>query len=72
MDIRKLYCPVTPPCKGCEKRKIACHDHCEGYLAYRKRLEVYRKQEKKDYDSWREAMDSAKWGNYEHKWFKNR
>ena len=23
------------PCKGCEKREIGCHAHCEGYRAFK-------------------------------------
>lgn len=28
---------VKSPCKDCTERKIACHDHCEKFLEYRKK-----------------------------------
>ena len=26
---------IKPPCKGCEERHEACHDHCQKYIAFR-------------------------------------
>lgn len=29
---------IKQPCKGCEDRHEACHDHCEAYQAYAKNM----------------------------------
>ena len=31
------YKPSKSPCKGCEKRKLGCHDICADYIEYKKR-----------------------------------
>ena len=30
------YKSSKSPCKGCEKRKLRCHDICEYYIEYKK------------------------------------
>lgn len=43
------------PCKGCEKRYPACHDHCEDYQKVKKEGDRLRQMKRKDvqfqYDS---------------------
>lgn len=43
------------PCKGCEKRYPACHDHCEDYQKIKKEGDRLRQMKRKDvqfqYDS---------------------
>lgn len=33
---------MLSPCKDCEKRKLACHDHCIEYQAFRAEREQIR------------------------------
>ena len=38
---------LTQPCeKDCPDRKVGCHDKCEKYLEFRKKLDELRKQER--------------------------
>lgn len=33
------------PCKDCESRYEACHDHCARYIEWRKKVDALRKAE---------------------------
>lgn len=35
-----------PPCKGCEERHTACHDHCERYKQWKAEIQAAHKKEK--------------------------
>lgn len=34
-----------PPCKDCEKRHIACHDKCEDFAEYKKKVRIAKDKE---------------------------
>lgn len=37
---------ITPPCKGCQERRIGCHASCEAYQNYSKiRAEILVKKQ---------------------------
>lgn len=36
---------ITSPCMNCEDRKIACHDNCDRYAEYRKKISEIRNAE---------------------------
>lgn len=36
---------VKGPCKGCDKRRPACHDSCPLYAEYRARVDAARERE---------------------------
>jgi hypothetical protein len=45
--------PVTreiPPCKDCRDRHPGCHDKCDGYKAWKMRLEEINNK-RKEYDA---------------------
>lgn len=31
---------ILPPCKGCPRKAVGCHTGCEGYQAYKARVEA--------------------------------
>jgi len=33
-------------CRGCEKRYLGCHDHCEDYKAFKAEIEERKRREK--------------------------
>jgi hypothetical protein len=35
------------PCYGCEKRKPGCHAGCEGYKAWRKKMDKRKEEEQR-------------------------
>lgn len=34
-----------PPCRGCEERKMGCHDQCNGYMTWKAELAKEREIE---------------------------
>lgn len=32
------------PCRGCTERHLYCHDTCEGYKAYRSRIDANKRE----------------------------
>lgn len=38
------------PCKGCEKRYLACHDKCETYQEYKREREAILAKKRKEND----------------------
>lgn len=40
----------TAPCKGCDKRHLACHQSCESYQEYKAYREGYLQSRKVDLD----------------------
>lgn len=40
----------TPPCKGCPDRRTACHDSCDGYKEWKRRLDEVNKR-RKEYEA---------------------
>lgn len=43
---------IDGPCHGCEERHEACHDHCEKYAEYKKKLEEIRSARDADHKKW--------------------
>lgn len=37
---------IDAPCRNCKDRVLGCHDKCERYSAYRKRLDEIREKDK--------------------------
>ena len=33
---------IYPPCKGCGDRELGCHATCEGYKAYRAKVDAQK------------------------------
>ena len=48
------------PCKGCQERKLACHDTCEKFAAFRKELEAENEKRKKVVRSYEYASRSSR------------
>ena len=46
--------PNTPPCKGCEDRHTACHDHCVKYAQWKEERQKATAAEKEYIRSRRE------------------
>ena len=46
MTIKKGY--RKAPCHGCKERYLGCHDHCEGYKAYKEDIEHTRTSKNED------------------------
>lgn len=54
------------PCKDCEDRYPGCHDRCEGYKAWKKKLEEKNKAEaeyRERHDTLSEAKKRQLWRN---------
>lgn len=35
---------INCKCKGCEKRRVGCHDKCEDYISFKKESSVEKKK----------------------------
>lgn len=53
-----LKANVTAPCKGCGRRVIGCHAHCESYAVYKEYL-----REKTAFDRARDDIPMTVEGN---------
>lgn len=51
---------MTSPCYHCQKRSVACHDHCEQYQEWRK---FYRAE--KDHDKQANALCTIHKGDFD-------
>lgn len=50
---------MNAPCKGCDKRYPACHDHCEDYKAYKEQLATVKESFREYTEGERAAIESA-------------
>lgn len=49
------------PCKDCQDRYPACHDKCERYISFRKELDKYKEEERKEKEALRNDRYYARW-----------
>lgn len=46
------------PCKNCEKRHLACHDHCEDYISWKAEWDKEQEYQKRMINRCDEAVSS--------------